>query len=323
MNLEATPTPRSSWLPRKRLRLPKIHTNPYFPPILHDKVAETLALFWTFPQIPLLSHLVGHSPPPILIANTLFEYTLVPQTTSFGKRPQFLDLCTGAESASVAVEVTNQLEARFSKKVLVTLSHVDPANIQGFEENHVESVRVSARGVDPGEVPRDMKGAIRLLIGKLHEMEDRAIFRILRDCVEKRSAIVAIEFHDRTVVSVWFWAFVVPFLAVPFTILFGKKRLMIWNLILLSLALPWLVWDGIVSCLGAVNIEELKDLLDDIPEAHMHITWTWKRVGLISLNDGVLGWFFFTRWMVERLDSLLAVTMLIGVPKLKQKQGWL
>ncbi|MBN1205577.1 MAG: hypothetical protein JXB05_11725 [Myxococcaceae bacterium] len=145
--------------------------------------------------------------------------------------------------------------------------------------------------VDATDVPASLEG-FRVLCNAFHHFPPQLARKILEDAVRKRRGIAVVEYVERRTASLaltslaWLQAFLLTPAVRPFR----------WSRLFFTYVLPLipltLLWDGIVSCLRVYSTDELRALVDSIPEADVF------------------------EWHIERRPiGPLGCTMLIGVPK--------
>ncbi|KAI9340583.1 hypothetical protein BDR26DRAFT_861421 [Obelidium mucronatum] len=214
-----------------------------------------------------------------------------------------------------------QLGGSRGKNVDVKLTHLFPEleflkrEGLGWDELEMEEgVEVIPYSVSPVDFPRELVGGIRMFLGTFRRLEKDIARRVLDDVTLKRDGIVIVDPVERTFASLLLFSVVLPWITLPLLAFNGRLRLS--DLLLFPIIYPFLAIEGLVSWFQSYSQEDYRDL--GLHHSQQY-DWTLKRVSVFQFRSGVLGFSFLTRWIAEYIDSLVAVTFLLGIPKPLQK----
>lgn len=268
-----------------RTDLVELHDHRWFPTFLRNLVTDALQALWQFGNSygPILSHLHRG-----LTANGTVSPAHV------------LDLCSGG--GGPWLRLSDKLERDFQLPVRVCLTDKYP-NRDAFEEVRAQCRLQSATrsqldfvsaSVDVTQVPRDLNG-FRTIFSSFHHFGPIDAGKILHDAVRGGQGIGVFELAQRGVKTVLVLCFT-PFLVLLLT---PRIRPFRWSRLIWTYLIPivpFVIWfDGMVSCLRAYGLEELREMIDRVSKPGSKQNYRWQ-----------LG---------EERTGFLPVTYLIGYPE--------
>lgn len=278
----------------RRIELPEIHDHRRFPGFLRDLVTDALQALWQF----------GNSYRPIL---PVLYQGLAAGTKQDGRMDgdcvEILDLCSGGSGPWL--RLAPELARGYGLRLQVRLTDKYP-NHSAFAEASDRSlaagasVRIDAvtESVDATYVPPHLTG-FRTIFSSFHHFGPKLASTVLLRAVEDGQGIGIFEVArrgPRTMLTLC----ITPFLLL---ILTPGIRPFRWSRLLwtyLIPVVPFVIWyDGIVSCLRAYSLEELREMVK-ASAAGSRQGYTWK-VG-------------------ETQTGLLPVTYLIAYPAVQSAE---
>lgn len=173
---------------------------------------------------------------------------------------RIVDLCSGGTGP--VIELAEWVKARRGLDVSVVLSDLFP-NRSAFAEAAARSavpVVGELEPVDARRVPSRL-GGVRTLFDAFHHFAPDDARGILRDAAEQRAPLLVVEATERSLAAVLGMLLFVPLLVLVLTPFVRPFR--VWRLLLtyvIPLALPLIVFDGVVSCLRSYTQQELVEL---------------------------------------------------------------
>jgi hypothetical protein len=175
-----------------------------------------------------------------------------------------IDLCSGG--AGPVVSLAERARERLGPPVDVVLTDLYPNQLAfAWAAAHSDvPVRGEASSVDARRVPEHLRG-VRTLFDAFHHFPPSEARQILADAATRRTPILVVEATERSLGAVLGMLLVVPLLVLaltPFVRPFSFWRLIFTYLI--PIAVPLIVFDGIVSCLRSYRQDELKGLTDGL-----------------------------------------------------------
>jgi len=177
---------------------------------------------------------------------------------------QIVDLCSGGGGPVLRARRLIAARAPFDDDVTVTLTDLYP-NLPAFDAASASDVRVHARRtpVDATNVPDDLVG-VRTMWNALHHLRPELARRVVEDAARKRQPFIAVEVVERRPQTLAMIAGV-PIATLALTPL--ARQLSIARLAL-TYGVPVIplavLWDGLMSCLRAYSVEELRALVDGV-----------------------------------------------------------
>lgn len=173
---------------------------------------------------------------------------------------QIVDLCSGGTGP--IIELAEAVRRRGGVEPRVVLTDLFP--------NHAAFAAAAARSslpvvgerapVDARNVPAQLEG-VRTLFDCFHHFRPADARDILRDAAERRAPILIVEATERSLGAVLGMLLFVPLLVLLLTPLVRPFRL--WRVLftyLVPIAVPLIVFDGVVSCLRSYTEDELREL---------------------------------------------------------------
>jgi hypothetical protein len=179
---------------------------------------------------------------------------------SVSDEKRVVDLCSGGSGP--VVTLTERAADRIGQTPSVVLSDLYPnhAAFAFAAERARVPVTSEIAPVDARAVPERLTG-VRTLFDAFHHFRPDAAHGILADAATSRAPILVVEATERSVPAVVGMLLLVPLLVLlltPFVRPFSWARLLFTYLI--PLAVPLIVFDGIVSCLRSYTVAELREL---------------------------------------------------------------
>ena len=190
---------------------------------------------------------------------------------------RIVDLCSGGGGSLVAMVPDLEAEGLDVRICLTDLYPNCPA-LERVARLSADRIEFVADPVDARAVPRRLAG-LRTLFNGLHHFCPEDARAVLADAVRAREPIVACEIvrrHPLAILLILMTPLLV-LLLVPFLRPFD------WRWLPLTYLIPVIplvvVWDGVVSCLRAYTLDELRALADaiDAPD------YCWE-IGQVSLG---------------------------------------
>ena len=179
---------------------------------------------------------------------------------SVSDEKRVIDLCSGG--AGPVVQLTERAAERLRQAPSVVLTDLSPNHAAFAFVAERASVPVSSEtvAVDARAVPERLAG-VRTVFDAFHHFRPDDARRILSDAAAKRAPILVVEATERSVGAVVGMLLFVPLLVLlltPFVRPFSWPRLLLTYVV--PLAVPLIVFDGLVSCLRSYTVAELQEL---------------------------------------------------------------
>jgi len=196
---------------------------------------------------------------------------------------QIVDLCSGGGGPWIRLRA--QFVTTEGFPVSVSLTDKYP-NERALTQSRTESgIEFYLAPVDARQIPTDLEG-FRTIFSTFHHFDPEAARAILADAVTRHQGIAIFEAAKRSLSTALATA-AVPFLCWRVT---PRIRPFSWSRILWTYLLPvvpfTLFVDGILSCVRAYSLEELRELTEDLS----HDDYRWEigeqdggRIGIIYL----------------------------------------
>jgi hypothetical protein len=259
----------------RRLELFEIHDHPLFPAALRNLVTDALQILWKFGDS-------YHS-----IAPRLHRFLVASSSH------QVLDLCSGG--GGPWLNLAGRLARDHSFPVQVSLSDKYP-NLDAFEKiAHQPSLVICGvhEPVDATKVPEGLDG-FRTMFSSFHHFDPPAALEVLRSAQQARQGIGIFEVPRRSLKTILLLC-LTPLLVLLLTPVIAPFR---WSRLLWTYLFPIvplvIFIDGLISCLRAYSLEELREMVTKLEQQQPHAEYHWE-VG-------------------EEYGGLLPVTYLIGCP---------
>jgi hypothetical protein len=179
---------------------------------------------------------------------------------SLSDEKRVIDLCSGGSGP--VVTLSERAAARLTRAPCVVLTDLYPNHAAFAFAAERARVPVSSEpaAVDARAVPERLTG-VRTMFDAFHHFGPDDARRILSDASAKRASILVVEATERSVAAVVGMLVFVPLLVLlltPFVRPFSWARLLLTYVV--PLAVPLIVFDGVVSCLRSYTIAELREL---------------------------------------------------------------
>lgn len=179
---------------------------------------------------------------------------------SVSDEKRIVDLCSGGSGP--VVTLAERAAERLGRTPSVVLTDLYP-NQAAFAFAAARA-RVSVTGeraaIDARAVPERLTG-VRTLFDAFHHFRPDAARGILADAAAKRAPILVVEATERSIPAVVGMLLFVPLLVLlltPFVRPFSWARLLLTYVV--PVAVPLIVFDGVVSCLRSYTVAELREL---------------------------------------------------------------
>jgi hypothetical protein len=229
-----------------RLHAVELHELPNCPDLLRRIATDYLrtvgTLFRAFePVAPLLAELL----------------------TTHGER-RIIDLCSGGAGPIVGLAKTLKHRLGFAPEVMLTDLH---PNLQAFAWAHQDAdvpVSYEASSVNALAVPAHLRG-VRTIFDAFHHFRPDQARAILADAANVRTPLLIVEATERSLAAMLGMLLFVPLLVLvltPFVRPFSGGRLLFTYVI--PLAVPLIVFDGIVSCWRSYTPGELRAMTNGL-----------------------------------------------------------
>jgi hypothetical protein len=203
-----------------------------------------------------------------------------------------VDLCSGGGGPAVAIVA--ELQRELQRPIQLHLTDLYPTASRARAGLEAPSwVSFETRPVDAARVPGELRG-FRLVCNGFHHLKPQQARACLADAVQQRRGVAVVELTQRSAVSILQIVLGTSALWVvtPFMKPFRLSRLLLTYLV--PVVPLCTLWDGMISCLRVYDPNELRGLLQQLPD---HDEYEWD-VG---------------RLRVPKLPA--ALTYLIGIPK--------
>jgi len=177
---------------------------------------------------------------------------------------RLVDLCSGA--GGPVLRTREQLQRQHAVDVDVLLTDLYP-NRDAFARAEQDSrgrVRGRLEATDAACVPDDVVG-VRTIFNGFHHFRPALARRIVEDAARKRQPFVSVELVERRPLTV------ATVLGTPLlAFLLALRRPRSPGRLLCSIAVPIIpaaiLWDGLMSCLRAYGVDELRALTADLDD---------------------------------------------------------
>jgi hypothetical protein len=225
----------------RRIQFIEIHDQSWFPASLRDQVTDDLQVLLNIgkPYEAILSQLV--------------------EGIERAGADRVLDLCSGA--GGPWPWLVDAIERKERQQIHVQLSDKYPnTSAQERAKRSSPNLRYRSDPVDAMRVPRELPG-FRTLFTSFHHFSPQQAREILRDATASGRGIGVFEIPGRRPLTLLLLPLVLiaDILVVPFLSPFSLKRL-VWRWLIPIVPLV-LLFDGIVSCLRAYSLGELRGLI--------------------------------------------------------------
>jgi hypothetical protein len=222
-------------------RLFEIHEQRWFPQFLRDQFVDELQM--------ILEVMNTYEPIAHLLRKRLEECG----------SDRVVDLCSGAGGPWPSLVRRFEMQGGTAPEVFLTDKYPDTGKLHDLESPIAHRIHFLKHSIDATRIPGDLHG-FRTLFSSFHHLNPDEARDLLQDCVDRKQAIGIFEAparHTLTLLSI----FLIPIAAwlfVPFRRPFRWSRLM-WTYLIPVIPFV-LFFDGLVSCLRAYSLGELKEM---------------------------------------------------------------
>jgi hypothetical protein len=240
----------NAWLPwmavREEMSVPiarlfEIHEQPWFPQFLRDQFVDSLQM--------ILEVTNTYQPIATLLRSRLEE----------SGSERVVDLCSGAGGPWPSLVRHFEMQGAAPLEVLLTDKFPSTTKLQDRESPTAKRIHFLSDSIDATQIPRYLRG-FRTLFSSFHHLNPDEARGLLQDSVNKRQAIGVFEAparHTLTLLSLLLIP-IAAWLFVPFRRPFRWSRL-VWTYLIPVIPFV-LFFDGLISCLRAYSLEELREM---------------------------------------------------------------
>jgi hypothetical protein len=177
---------------------------------------------------------------------------------------RIIDLCSGGSGPTVKLAESIQARLGFAPEVVLTDLY---PNLRAFAWSRARAhvpVSYESSPVDALAVPEHLQG-VRTVFDAFHHFRPIQARALLTDAARKRAPILIVEATERSLPAILGMLLFVPLLVLLLTPLvrpFSWGRLLFTYLV--PVAVPLIVFDGVVSCLRSYTPEELRAMSRDL-----------------------------------------------------------
>ena len=239
----------------KRIHLFEFEDLPWFPNNLRICMTRLIVV---------MHRILGTSEPLKALIRDLIKQT---------GQDQLVDLCSGSGGPMLAVyrELRNEPELKDIKLTLTDLFPNDKlANTINLQDGKNLSYRLSP--LDATKVDAEVKG-IRTMISSFHHMPPPIAKGILKNAQESGQPICIFEISDNAF-PIWANFLALPINFVMCLFVTPLVRPMSWQQLVFTYLIPILplafAWDGAVSNARTYTLNDLDELIADLPAANYH-----------------------------------------------------
>jgi hypothetical protein len=195
-----------------------------------------------------------------------------------------IDLCSGGAGPTVKLAESVQVRLGFAPEVVLTDLY---PNLEAFAWSRAHAqvpVSYESSPVDALAVPEHLQG-VRTIFDAFHHFRPKQARALLADAARKRAPLLIVEATERSLPALIGMLLFVPLLVLlltPFVRPFRWRRLLFTYLI--PVAIPLIVFDGIVSCLRSYTPNELRAMTQDFesPDFRFEIGRLRSRGGTLT-----------------------------------------
>lgn len=227
------------------LRLFEIHEQSWFPQFLRDQFVDELQMILEFANT--------YQPIAQLLRKRLEECG----------SDRVVDLCSGAGGPWPFLMRHFEMVGAKLPDVLLTDKYPSTTEFHDFESPTAKQIHFVKRSIDATQIPRYLRG-FRTLFSSFHHLAPDEARRLLQDSVSNRQGIGVFEAparHTLTLLSLLFIPIAV-WMLVPFRRPFRWSRLL-WTYLIPVIPFT-LLFDGLVSCLRAYSLGELRAMTSEL-----------------------------------------------------------
>jgi hypothetical protein len=251
----------------RRLEIPEIHDHPQFPSRVRDFITDALQVLWRF----------GRSYHPILPR-------LYKSLCAAGSR-EILDLCSGGGGPWPSL--LEEIEIKYCTTLALHMTDKYP-NVRTSKKivpSRHSPAEVRLEPLDATKVPATLVG-FRTMFSSFHHFDPFDARQIMIGAVEGGHGIAIFELAARKTITLSVLCFT-PFLVLCLT---PFIRPVSWSRLFLTYVIPivpFVIWyDGLVSCLRAYSMEELREMIEEVSSLRPDYNWQLgeERAGLLPIT---------------------------------------
>ena len=226
-------------------RLFEIHEQPWFPQFLREQFVDSLQM--------ILEVTNTYQPIASLLRKRLEECG----------SERVVDLCSGAGGPWPCLVRDFETHGAVAPEILLTDKYPSTTKLQDVESAVANRIHFLSDSIDATRIPKYLRG-FRTLFSSFHQLNPVEARGLLQDSVSRRQAIGVFEAparHTLTLLSLLLIP-VATWLFVPFRRPFRWSRL-VWTYLIPVIPLV-LFLDGVVSCLRAYSLGELREMTKEL-----------------------------------------------------------
>lgn len=185
---------------------------------------------------------------------------LLVEALGASRSPTVVDLCSGGSGPVVTLAEAASQQLGFEPRVVLTDLHPNHQAFAWAAARAKVPVVGEPEAIDARAVPARLEG-VRTLFDAFHHFRPEAARGILADAAAKRAPILIVEATERSFAAMFGMVLFVPLLVLlltPFVRPFSFGRLLFTYVI--PIAVPLILFDGLVSCLRSYTLPELEQL---------------------------------------------------------------
>ncbi|MCC5612983.1 hypothetical protein LC612_41420, partial [Nostoc sp. CHAB 5834] len=196
---------------------------------------------------------------------------LIHRALRHSQAPTIIDLCSGSGGPMIAVftrlqkcypgeGLTLHLTDLYPDRHLVnTINALSASSRIAYVPYPVDAAQVNL--VEPG---------VRTLIGSMHHMKPQVARQILADAQQSRQPLCVYELSDNSF-PIYLWWIALPLNFIMALLITPFVKPLTWQQLIFTYAIPiipfFFAWDGAVSNARTYTLEDLDQLLNDLPSA--------------------------------------------------------
>ena len=229
----------------RRMHFIEIHDQTWFPLTARDAVTDTLQFLFNFAKL--------YAPIVPRLHNALVS----------ARTHRLVDLCSGGGGPWLWMQRVFETSLHYPVEVCLTDKFPNRSAFERAKRLSVGQLEYFAEPVDVMHLPAELTG-FRTMFTSFHHFRPAEARAILRDAADRQQGIGVFEIPHRNLLTIFltFLVSLVALLIVPFIRPFRWSRLL-WTY-LVPLVPIVLFFDGIVSCLRAYSLSELRELTQGI-----------------------------------------------------------
>ena len=196
---------------------------------------------------------------------------------------RIIDLCSGGSGPTIKLAETLQARLGFAPEVVLTDLYPNLEAFAWSRARAVVPVSYERAPVDALAVPEHLHG-VRTVFDAFHHFRPAEARALLADAARKRAPILIVEATERSVRAMVGMLLFVPLLVLlltPFVRPFSWGRLLFTYL--LPVAVPLILFDGLVSCLRSYTPAELRAMTEGLESSNVRF-----EIGQVASRGGTL-----------------------------------